>query len=376
MQLLIERAEKLREMPPSDNLGFGKYYADHMFVMDYSHEGGWHSPRIIPYQPFSFDPSALVLHYGQSIFEGLKVYRWEDGSVNSFRMRDHVDRFARSAERLIMPEFDRQLVADAWTTLVDLDRRWVPSDPGTALYLRPTLIATENMLGVRPSNDYRMFVITSPVGAYYARGMEPTRILVEEQYARVPEGGTGAAKTAGNYAASLKASAEARALGYDQVLWLDAKEHRTIEEVGTMNVFFVIDGVLVTPPLGGTILDGITRRSVLRLAREWGVEVREERVTIDEVITAQKEGRLNEAFGSGTAAVIAPIGVLGYRGEEYQVDEVENSLRERFYNAITDIQYGRVEDKYGWTARIAETTSTKNGNGHHAPVTDSQDQTG
>ncbi len=365
MQMMIERSEKLREMPAAEELGFGKYYADHMFLMDYNREGGWHSPRIVPFRPFSFDPSALVLHYGQSIFEGLKAYRWEDGSVNIFRLRDHVDRFARSAERLIMPEFDRDLVAESWKALVDVDRSWVPGEPGTALYLRPTLIATENMLGVRPSNEYRMFVITSPVGAYYARGMAPTRILVEEQYARVPEGGTGAAKTAGNYAASLKASAEARALGYDQVLWLDAKNHRNIEEVGTMNVFFVIDGRLVTPPLGGTILDGVTRRSVLRLAREWGVDIREENITIDEVIEAQISGRLTEAFGSGTAAVIAPIGTLGYRGEDYAIEEPENSLRERLYTAITDIQYGRVEDAHGWMTLVPEMNGATSGNGKH-----------
>lgn len=368
MKLMIERAERLRERPAIDELGFGRHYADHMFVMDYRRDGGWHSPRIIPFQPFSFDPSALVLHYGQSIFEGLKAYRWEDGSIHIFRLQDHVDRFARSAERLMMPEFDRELVAEAWASLVDVDRTWVPGESGTALYIRPTMIATENMLGVRPSDEYRMFVITSPVGAYYARGMAPTRILVEERYARVPDGGTGAAKTGGNYASSLKASAEARALGYDQVLWLDAKEHRYVEEVGTMNVFFVIDDTLVTPPLGGTILDGITRRSVLRLAREWGVPVREERITIDEVIEAHQSGALQEAFGSGTAAVIAPIGVLGWKGSDYPIEESEGSLRSRLFTAITDIQYGRVEDPYGWTTPVPERAHRANGNGHHPSV--------
>ena len=370
MQLLIERTEKLREMPSVENLGFGRHFADHMFVMDFVREGGWHSPRIIPFQPFTFDPSALVLHYGQSIFEGLKAYRWADGSVNIFRGEDHVDRFARSAERLVMPEFDRALVLDAWKALVDLDRGWVPQERGTALYLRPTLIATENMLGVRPANEYRMFVITSPVGAYYQRGMAPTRILVEDQYARVADGGTGAAKTGGNYAASLKASAEARALGYDQVLWLDAKEHRFVEEVGTMNVFFVIDNTLVTPPLGGTILDGITRRSVLRLAREWGIRVREDRITVDELIAAQKDGLLHEAFGSGTAAVIAPIGTLGWKGVDYEIVERPDSLRERLYNEITGIQYGEIADRHGWITPVPKMAPTTNGNGHHEPLYD------
>lgn len=374
MQIMIERTDRPRTIPPSDTLGFGKYYSDHMFVMDYNADGGWHSPRIVPFRPFSFDPSALVLHYGQSIFEGLKAYRHDDGSVAIFRRDDHVERFARSAERLMMPGFDTDLVAESWTRLVDIDRRWIPSAPGTALYLRPTLIATENMLGVRAADEYRMFVITSPVGAYYSRGMAPTRILVEESYARVPEGGTGAAKTAGNYAASLKASAEAKQKGFDQVLWLDAREHRYVEEVGTMNIFFVIDGKLVTPPLGGTILDGITRRSAITLAREWGVEVEERRITIDEVIEAMRDGRLTEAFGSGTAAVIAPIGVLGWRGEELELSEPEDSLRNRLYTAITDIQYGRAEDTHGWNVPVTATHA--NGNGNAVPVVEENSERG
>ncbi|MCB0714173.1 MAG: branched-chain amino acid aminotransferase [Ignavibacteriae bacterium] len=370
MQLLIERAERGREIPPTAELGFGKYFSDHMFLMDYTREGGWHSPRIVPFQPFSFDPSSLVLHYGQSIFEGQKAYRWEDGSVNLFRAQDHINRFARSADRLVMPEFDKEFVMNALLTLLDIDRKWVPEDRGTALYIRPTLIATENMLGVRPANEYRMFIITSPVGSYYARGMAPTRILVEERYSRVPEGGTGAAKTAGNYAASLKASAEARKLGYDQVLWLDAKEHRYIEEVGTMNVFFVIDNVLITPPLGGTILDGVTRRSVITLARDWGIDVQERRIRIDEVMEAYEAGDLQEAFGSGTAAVISPIGTLGWLGEDYEVNERENSLRQRLYDEITAIQYGETEDTHGWMLQVPKTHSHTNGNGHHKPVPD------
>ncbi len=371
MQLVIERAERTREMPPTAELGFGKYFSDHMFLMDYTREGGWHSPRIVPFQPFSFDPSSLVLHYGQSIFEGQKAYRWEDGSINLFRGQDHINRFARSAERLVMPEFDKEFLMNSLLTLIDIDRRWVPGDRGTALYIRPTLIATENMLGVRPANEYRLFIITSPVGAYYSRGMAPTRILVEEKFSRVAEGGTGGAKTAGNYAASLKASSEARKLGYDQVLWLDAKEHRHIEEVGTMNVFFVINDVLVTPPLEGTILDGVTRRTVITLAREWGVDVQERRISIDEVMEAQQSGDLQEAFGSGTAAVIAPIGVLGWLGEEYEINERPDSLRERFYNTITGLQYGEIEDTHGWMTAVPKTQSQANGNGrHHKPVAD------
>ena len=370
MKILIEKTERSREMPPIAGLGFGKYFSDHMFLMDYIGEEGWHSPRIVPFQPFSFDPSSLVLHYGQSIFEGLKAYRWKDGSINLFRVMDHVDRFVRSAERLVIPEFDRELVLNAIHTLLDVDRRWVPDEEGTALYIRPTLIATENMLGVRPSNEYRMFIITSPVGAYYACGMAPTRILVEEKYSRVPEGGTGGAKTAGNYAASLKASAEAKRLGYNQVLWLDAKEHRFIEEVGTMNVFFVIDGVLITPPLGGTILDGVTRRSVLELARDWGVEIQERRITIDEIAEAHIADELQEAFGSGTAAVISQIGMLGWRGKNIEINERPDSLRQRFYEEITGIQYGRIEDRHGWVTTVPNAQAYTSSNGHHTAVPD------
>lgn len=370
MQIFIEHAERLRELPLPGQLGFGRHFTDHMFVMDFTREGGWHSPRVVPYRPFSVDPATLVLHYGQSIFEGLKAYRWDDDSINIFRAHDHVARLARSAERMVMPEFDQQVVLDGLTTLVDMDRRWVPGDKGTALYIRPTMIASENLLGVRPSDEYRLFIILSPVGSYYLRGMAPTRIWAEETYSRVPLGGTGEAKTGGNYAASLKAAAEARAKGYDQVLWLDAKEHRYVEEVGTMNVCFVIDDTLITPPLGGTILDGITRRSVIALAREMGVNVEERRIAIDEVIEANKTGHLQEAFGCGTAAVIAPIGTLHWHGTDYDIAERPDSLREKLYNAITDIQYGRVPDTHNWNVPVPHLQNGANGNGSKKHIVD------
>lgn len=370
MQILIERAEKLRELPPSGQLGFGKHFTDHMFIMDYTREGGWHSPRVVPYRPFNVDPATLVLHYGQSIFEGLKAYRWADGSINIFRAHDHVTRLARSADRLVMPEFDHDVVMQGIISLVDIDRRWVPGDPGTALYIRPTLMATENMLGVRPSDEYRLFVILSPVGSYYLRGMAPTRIWAEESYSRVPAGGTGGAKTGGNYAASLKAAAEARAKGYDQVLWLDAREHRYIEEVGTMNICFVINDTLVTPPLEGTILDGITRRSVITLAREMGVTVEERKIAIDEVIQAHQTGELQEAFGCGTAAVIAPIGTLHWHGTDYEIAERPDSVRGRLYQAITDVQYGRVPDVHNWIVPVPYLHNGANGNGGKKHVAD------
>jgi branched-chain amino acid aminotransferase len=326
-----------------------------MFLMDYSPEKGWHDARIVPYEAFTLDPSNLMIHYGQTIFEGIKAFRWADGSVRIFRLPDHIERFARSAQRLCMPAFDQQMVIEAIRSLVDVDRDWVPAQHGTALYLRPTMIATDNALGVRPSTTYRMFVITSPVGNYYAKGSAPTRILVEEQYTRATLGGLGEAKTAANYAASLLAAQEAKAKGFDQVLWLDAKEHRYAEEVGTMNIFFVIDGVLLTPPLGGTILDGITRRTVLDLAAEWGVPFEERRIAMEEIAAAHREGKLQEVFGSGTAAVIAQVGELFYHGAPMVITERTNSLRERLYKTITAIHYGEMPDVHGWMIPVGET---------------------
>ncbi len=368
MQILIEPSERLREIPDSSNLGFGRNFSDHMFIMDFTREGGWHSPRITPYRPFSIDPATISLHYGQSIFEGLKAYLWKDNSVNVFRLQDHVNRFAASADRLVMPEFDRELVFNSILALIDVDRHWVPNQRGTALYIRPTLLATEAVLGVLTTDEYRLFIIQSAVGAYYARGMAPTRIWVEEQYSRVPLGGTGEAKTAGNYAASLRAASEARARGFDQVLWLDANEHRYIEEVGTMNVFFVIDDTLITPPLDGTILDGVTRRSVITLAKEWGVNVEERMITIQEVIDAHDSGHLQEAFGSGTAAVIAPVGTLHWHGTDYEIQERPNSLREKLYDHITGIQYGEVPDTHGWMTPVPHLHNGANGNGKEKHV--------
>jgi branched-chain amino acid aminotransferase len=334
-----------------------------MFLMNYNPEQGWHDPRIAPYGSFDCDPANLTLHYGQTIFEGLKAFRWADGSVNLFRPEDHIERFQRSAERLCMPSFDSALVLDAFERLVDIDRNWVPAQHGTALYLRPTMIATDNALGVRPSNSYLMYVITSPVGSYYTKGLAPTRILVEERYSRVAAGGLGEAKTGANYAASLLAAQEAKARGFDQVLWLDSKGHRFVEEVGTMNIFFVIDGVLITPPLGGTILDGITRRTVITLAQEWGVTVEERPISMDEIVAAHNAGTLQEIFGSGTAAVISPVGELFYQDSPITVNEPENSLRERLYNTISGIQYGEIADTHGWITPVKGSTNG-NGNGH------------
>ena len=363
MKISILPSPQPRPFPSVSELGFGRHFADHMFLMNYNPEQGWHNPRVAPYGSFDCDPANLTLHYGQSIFEGLKAFRWEDGSVNLFRPEDHIGRFQRSAQRLCMPDFDPSIVLEGFKKLVDLDRNWVPAQRGTALYLRPTMIATDNALGVRPSNTYLMYVIGSPVGSYYSKGHAPTRILVEERYSRAAAGGLGEAKTGANYAASLLAAQEAKARGFDQVLWLDAKSHRYAEEVGTMNIFFVIDGVLITPPLGGTILDGITRRTVISLAREWGVTVEERPISMEEIVTAQENGTLQEVFGSGTAAVISPVGELFYQERAITVAEHENSLCERFYNTISGIQYGDIADTHGWITPV-KASSNGNGNGH------------
>lgn len=367
MKISVIPSPHPQALPDMSALGFGRHFADHMFLMDYNSDEGWHSPRIEPYHHFSVEPANLTLHYGQTIFEGLKAFRWGDGSVALFRPRTHIERFRRSANRLCIPDFDSETLLSAFLKLVDIDRRWVPAGQGTALYLRPTLIATDNALGVRPSNSYRMFIITSPVGSYYAKGMAPTRILVEERYSRAVMGGLGEAKTAANYAASLLAAEEAKARGFDQVLWLDSKTHSYIEEVGTMNIFFVIDGVLITPALGGTILDGVTRRSVLTLAREWGLKVEERPVSMSEVVKAHDDGTLQEVFGSGTAAVISPVGELFFEGRSLRIEESDGSIRERLYNGITAIQYGTIEDTHNWTLPVPVNYSNGNGNGNGQP---------
>ena len=352
MKIRLIRSNNPRPSITSAELGFGRYFADHMFLMDYGGESGWQDARIVPYGSLDLEPANLTLHYGQTIFEGLKAYRWADGSVVLFRAEDHAERFLRSAHRLCMPEFDPAFMVDAWKALVHVDRAWVPSLPGTSLYLRPSLFAADNLLGVRTAKRYLMCVITSPVGSYYARGASPTRILVETNFSRAVAGGLGEAKTAANYAASLLAAERAKQQGFDQVLWLDSKEHRFVEEVGTMNIFFVIDGVLTTPPLGGTILDGITRRTVLELAEEWGIDYEVRPIEINEVVEASRNGKLQEVFGSGTAATISQVGELHYDGETISIDEGDNSLRKRLYDAILGICYGTRPDNHGWIYRV------------------------
>ena len=343
-----------RPRPKSDaELGFGKYFTDHMFLLDYEKGKGWINPRIVPYGPLCLEPSAMVLHYGQEIFEGLKAYRWTDGTIALFRPSKNIERWNRSAARMCMPETDPDLFMQGMKELIRLDRDWIPASPGTSLYVRPTMVATEAALGVKPSSRYLFFIIIGPVGPYYPEGFSPTRIYVTQSYVRAAKGGVGETKTGGNYAASLYAATKAQELGYTQVLWLDAAEHKYVEEVGTSNIFFLIDEELITPPLSGTILPGVTRDWVLFLAREWGIRVAERPITIEEVLAAAQDGRLKEMFATGTAAVISPVGEMGYQEQLIPVaDGKTGPLARRLYDEITAIQYGHKKDPYGWVVKI------------------------
>jgi len=356
MQITVTQApeNRRRRKPGSgETLGFGNLFSDHMFLMDYSQGTGWRDARIVPYGPLSLAPSAMVLHYGQEIFEGMKAYYARDGAVCLFRPDRNAERMNRSAARMCLPELPVEDQLAALRALVWLDREWIPRGEGASLYIRPTMIGTEEGLGVRPSADVLFFIITGPVGAYYPRGFDPVRILVEERYVRAAKGGVGEAKTGGNYAASLLAAKDAKAQGFDQVLWLDAEHRRFVEEVGTMNIFFVLRGELVTPPLSGSILPGVTRDTVLTLAREWKIPVAERPVEIDEVLKGAADGTLSEAFGSGTAAVISPVGSFSCRGKEVAVNGGKaGDLAVRLFREITGIQYGEIEDRHRWIHRV------------------------
>ena len=346
--------DRMKKKPVDESkLGFGDIFTDHMFLMDYEKGRGWNNPRIEPYKALNLDPAAMVLHYGQEVFEGLKAYRRPDGRIQLFRPLDNFRRLNRSNDILCIPRIDENFALNALKELLKLEQEWVPRASGTSLYIRPTIIATDPFLGVRASHTYRFFIILSPVGAYYAEGFNPVKILVEKEHVRAAVGGTGEAKTPGNYAASLLAGQKAHDAGYTQVLWLDGVERRYIEEVGAMNIFFVIGGELITPALQGSILPGITRDTVLQLGRQWGLTVSERRIAIDEVLQAAETGTLQEVFGSGTAAVISPVGQIKYGERVVSVgDGKVGALSSRFYNAITDIQYGRSQDPYGWVVSV------------------------
>ena len=347
--------EKRKPKPADENaLGFGTIFTDHMLVMNYKEGEGWGAPYIQPYQPLILDPAAMCLHYGQMIFEGLKCFRRSDGGLQLFRPRDNFERMNRSNARMCIPALDVDVALESLKELLRLEQDWVPHTHGTSLYIRPTIIASEPHLGVRPGKEYIYFVILGPVGAYYPEGFNPVKIRVEDEYVRASTGGVGEAKTAGNYAASLLAAEKAHEEGYTQVLWLDGVERKYVEEVGTMNMLFLIDDELVTPPLGGTILPGITRNTVLQMVKELGkYNVSERRITIDEVMTAAKNGRLKEAFGSGTAAVISPVSQIVYKGESAKVgDGGTGPLARTLFDEITAIQYGDKEDAHGWVVRV------------------------
>jgi len=348
------RADVLKPKPTDESaLGFGKIFTDHMFFMRYDEGQGWHDARIQPYQEFSLNPAAMVLHYGQAIFEGLKAYCNTDGGIQLFRPEQNMARFNRSAERLCIPAIDEASVLDALKALVRVDADWIPRGEGTSLYIRPTGIAVDPGLGVRVANSYYFFIIMSPVGSYYSGGLKPTKILVENEYVRAVRGGMGFAKAAGNYACSLIADHTAKKFGCDQVLWLDGVERKYIEEVGAMNVFFKIGGELITPPLAGSILGGITRDSIIQLSHKNGLTVREEPLSIDGVLAAQKDGTLEEVFGSGTAAVIAPVGTLVYKDTEYCVgDGGMGPCALSLFEELTGIQKGILPDSMGWIQQI------------------------
>ncbi len=353
MQLTITKSDILKPKPDDSSLGFGTIFTDHMFNMDYNPEKGWHNPRIEPYTPIEMDPATMVLHYGQSVFEGLKAYKTDSGSVRFFRPKDNFKRLNRSCRMLCIPEFDEDFVFDAMKQLIALEKDWIPGAQETSLYIRPTIIATDHFLGVRASHTYRFFIILSPVGAYYAEGFNPVKIWVTKNHVRAVRGGIGEAKTAGNYAASLYAGEEAHIHGYTQVLWLDGVHQKYIEEVGSMNIFFVIDDELVTPVLNGSILPGITRDSVITLAKRWDVRVSERQISIDELIDAHESGKLQEIFGTGTAAVISPVGEMKYEDRVINIGDGKVGLMaNRLYQDITDIQYGRTEDKMGWIEKV------------------------
>jgi len=353
MQISITKSDQLKPKPDESKLGFGTIFTDHMFNMDYSVEKGWHNPRIEPYGPLSMDPSTMVLHYGQGVFEGLKAYRTKKGNIQLFRPRENFKRLNYSNRKLCIPEIDEAFALDALKQLLDVEQAWVPSQPGTSLYIRPTIIAMDPFLGVRASFTYRFFIILSPVGAYYAEGFNPVKIMVTKDHVRAVRGGVGDTKTLGNYAASLLAGDEAHKAGYTQVLWLDGVEQKYVEEVGAMNIFFVIDGELITPMLSGSILPGITRDSVLELGQSWGLKVSERKISIDEVMDAHASGHLKEIFGSGTAAVISPVGELKYGDTVITVGNGQvGPLAHRFFEAIQDIQYGTIEGPSGWIETV------------------------
>jgi len=353
IQIMPLDPEKVQEAP-TDDFGFGDKFANRMFIQKYSVEKGWHDARIGPFEPLVLSPATAVFHYAQEIFEGTKAYRRPDGNINLFRPWENMKRFNSSAMRMAMPVVDEEEHLSAIVKLIEMEQDWVPSQPGASLYIRPTMIASQPALGVHASSEYIHFVIVGPVGAYFKQGFSPVPVYISDKYRRAVRGGVGAAKTGGNYAASLFVGTEAKEKGYSQVLWLDAIEGRFIEEVGAMNICFVYEGQrIVTPPLTGSILPGITRKSVLQLGAHLGYEMAEEAIDVNEMLVDVQSGKITEVFGCGTAAVIAPVGKFGFKDKEYTINNYEaGPVSAHLYQELTDIQYGRVEDRFDWTLTV------------------------
>ena len=353
MEIKITKTACKKQKPDPASLGFGKYFTDHMFLMDYTKGKGWHDARIVPFGDISLSPAAMVFHYGQEMFEGLKAYAADDGSIQLFRPQKNIERMNRTNRRLCIPQVDPDFVLEALKALVSIDADWGPEGKDTSLYIRPFIIATDAHLGVKPATQYLFCIILSPVGAYYAEGLNPVKIFVETDYVRAVKGGIGFAKAGGNYAASLAAQEKANELGYSQVLWLDGVHRKYVDEVGTMNVFFVIDGEVITPMLEGSILPGVTRDSVITLLRDLGYKVTERRVDVDELFEAHKAGKLDEVFGTGTAAVISPVGLLDRDGEKIVINNGEiGKISQMLYDTLTGIQWGRIPDTRGWIVKV------------------------
>ena len=354
LDIRIEKTTTPKALPAQDNpLTFGTIFTDHMFVMNYQKGKGWFDPRVVPYQPISLEPSAMVFHYGQEMFEGLKAYRADDGRALLFRPDKNAKRTNNTNKRLCIPEIPVEDFIQAVQAVVKVDEAWIPNKPGTSLYIRPFIIATDPFLGVRPSDTYLFIIILSPVGAYYPEGLNPVKIWIEDDYVRAVKGGIGEAKTGGNYVASMAAQLKAHDEGYSQVLWLDGVERKYIEEVGAMNIFFKINGKVLTPMLNGSILPGITRNSVIALCKEWGYEVEERRISVDELYEASVNGTLEEVWGTGTAAVISPVGHLRFQDQVMQIkDGGIGELSQKLYDTVTGIQLGKLSDTRGWVVEV------------------------
>ena len=353
MDIRFEKRESLKAKPDQKNLGFGNYITDYMFICDWTKDEGWHDARIVPEGPIEMEPACMVLHYAQETFEGLKAYRREDGKIQLFRPDMNAKRMIRSNERICMPAFPVEDFVEAVKAIVEVEKDWVPSEPNTSLYIRPYMFATESALGVHMASSYKFMIICSPVGAYYASGLDPVKIMVEDEYVRAVAGGTGFTKCGGNYAGSIAGQMKAEKLGYEQVLWLDGNERKYVEEVGSMNIMFKIDGEIWTAPIEGTVLPGVTRDSMLHILRDWGYTVREERLSIDDLMRYGHEGKLEEVFGTGTAAVISPVGELRYKDDVVVInDNKTGELTQKLYDTLTGIQWGKLADDYNWTVEV------------------------